>query len=114
MRLEAPSGREVMRGHTSNLLFLKKKKIQREEKPPKHLFLFGRVFSNSTSIIMTQKRVPPPRTLLEVEEDGRAGRPLTGRVKDGDGETVPPRHAASREGEKETRRDGASAHSQTT
>lgn len=59
-----------------------------------------------------EPKTGPTRTLLEVEEDGRAGRPLSGRVKDG--ETVPPRHAASREGEKETRRDGASADAQTT
>lgn len=40
---------------------LKKKKIRsiRERKKAKHLFLFGRVFSNSTGIIMNQKRVPP-------------------------------------------------------
>lgn len=50
--------------------------------------MFGRVFSNSS---LSWNAEP---------EDGRGrGRPLTGRVKDGDGETVPP-DAQLREGEK--------------
>lgn len=63
-----------------------------------HYFLFLKFTLNPkerktfVSVFCSYKDEPKrfPRTLLEVSEDGRAGRPLTGWAKDGDGETVPP------------------------
>lgn len=99
VRLEALSGREVMKGHTSNILF--SFLFTRNQNGGKKAFVsvwtcFGQfcAYNDEPQTV--------PRTLLEVEEDDRAGRPLTGRVKDGDGETLPP-DAQLREREKETR-----------